>query len=157
MPKRPRLDAQGTDESRAVSSANQFRQHSSSLPGQAVLPDSQLPQRPSGVFDNSSFSLGHHAPFMDVQSNTQSYNAGSAQTMLQQPSEVPETDWFGSGFELRQKVPLDGQAQCCDMSARHALIVFPEQTAGSTAVRKVKAAGAAYNARYNQSFDNRSS
>jgi len=153
VPKRPRTDAQGTDESLAVSSANHFRQHSSSLPGQAVLPDFQLPQHPSGVFDSSSFSLGHHAPFMDIQSNTQSYNAGSAQTMLQQPSEVPETDWFGSGFELRQKVPLDGQAQCCDMSARHALIVFPEQTAGSTAVRKVKAAGA----RHNQSFDNRSS
>lgn len=91
---------------------------------------------------------------MDLQSNTQFYNAGSAQTMLQQPSEVPDTDWFGSGFELRQKLPLDGQAQCCDMSARHALIVFPEQTAGSTSVRKVKAAGAAHNARYIQSFVN---
>ncbi|KAL0024281.1 hypothetical protein WJX79_002773 [Trebouxia sp. C0005] len=61
----------------------------------------------------------------------------TAQTMLQRPSEIPEADWLGSGFELRQKVPLCGQAQCCDMSARHALIVFPEQAAGSTAVRKV--------------------
>ena len=77
--------------------------------------------------------------------------------MLQQPSEVSDTDWFGSGFELRQKVPLDGQAQCCDMSAGNALIVVPEQTAGSTSVRKVKAAGATYNVRYNQSFVNRSS
>lgn len=38
--------------------------HSLSLPGQAVLPDFQLPQHPSGVFGSSSFSLGHHAPFM---------------------------------------------------------------------------------------------
>jgi len=47
---------------------------------------------------------------MDLQSNTQFYNAGSAQTMLQHSSEVPDTDWFGSGFELRQKLALDGQA-----------------------------------------------
>ena len=74
------------------------------------MPSFQLPQHPSGVFGSSSLSLGHHAPFMDLQSNTQFYNAGSAQTMLQHSSEVPDTDWFGSGFELRQKLALDGQA-----------------------------------------------
>ena len=73
VPKRPQTDAQGTVEPRAVGSANQFRQHSLSLSGQAVLPSFQLPQHPSGVFDISSLSFGHHAPFMDVQSNTQSY------------------------------------------------------------------------------------
>lgn len=73
--------------------------------------------------------------------------------MLQRPSEIPEADWLGSGFELRLKVPLCGQAQCGDMSARHALIVFPEQAAGSTAVRKVNAADTAYSARNNQSLN----
>ncbi len=110
------------------------------MPGQAATSGlQQQQQHASGVFDCESRNRVPPTQSwnMDVQSWGNNQAADSPHTLLHQPRETPEADWFGDGFELRQNVPSDGSASCFDMTST--AVFIPKQFAGSPAVRKVAA------------------